>query len=301
MWTVDAATRDGAPTTDGPASLHCVVRGSGEPLVLVHGSSSDVRSWDGQIDGFAESFRVWAYSRRYHWPNPPLPDGEPYDMRRHVGDLETLMDRAGQGPVHLVGHSYGAFMCLLAAIRRPERVASLVLAEPPVLTLFTSDPPRPPELLRLLLTRPRAGVAIMRFGLGGVVRAQRALRKGDPDGALRAFGSAVLGKKSLESLSPERWQQARDNFIAAELEPPGFPPIGPGCVRKVQAPTLLVNGARSPALFRHFADRLEGFLSDVERVRIPDASHMMHEDNPGAFADAVSSFLVGRALASRSG
>jgi pimeloyl-ACP methyl ester carboxylesterase len=61
--------------------------GSGEPLVFVHGSASDYRTWQGQTNIFAGRFRTIAYSRRYHWPNRPIPEGVDYSMAEHVADL----------------------------------------------------------------------------------------------------------------------------------------------------------------------------------------------------------------------
>jgi len=52
--------------------------GAGQPVVLVHGSVSDRRMWEAQLDSMRETYRVIAYSRRYHWPNAPMADGADY-------------------------------------------------------------------------------------------------------------------------------------------------------------------------------------------------------------------------------
>lgn len=44
-------------------------RGAGEPVVLVHGTLGDLRSWEPQICAFADDHRVISHSRRYHHPN----------------------------------------------------------------------------------------------------------------------------------------------------------------------------------------------------------------------------------------
>jgi hypothetical protein len=98
-------------------------------------------------------------------------------------------------------------------------VRSLVLLEPPVLSLFVSTPPRPSQLLPLLVRWPRTALAILRFGAGTIAPAQRAFRRGDDDAALQAFGSGVLGKETFERLPEERHQQARENLntVRAQL------------------------------------------------------------------------------------
>ncbi len=49
-------------------------------------------------------------------------------MTEHVDDLQTLLHSFGAVQAHLVGHSYGAFLCLLLAIKEPRFVRTLVLA-----------------------------------------------------------------------------------------------------------------------------------------------------------------------------
>lgn len=51
--------------------LEYEVSGSGDTLVLVHGSASDLRTWHPQQEALAERFRVVRFSRRFHWPNEP--------------------------------------------------------------------------------------------------------------------------------------------------------------------------------------------------------------------------------------
>jgi len=54
--------------------VEIIERGSGDPVLFVHGSASDYRTWRSQLDDFSNQYRAIAYSRRYHWPNDPIPD-----------------------------------------------------------------------------------------------------------------------------------------------------------------------------------------------------------------------------------
>jgi pimeloyl-ACP methyl ester carboxylesterase len=267
--------------------------GSGAPVVLVHGSANDYRTWQPQREAIARQFRVFAYSRRYHWPNDPIPEGIDYSMRQQVDDLQALLPALGAGPCHLVGHSYGAFLSLLVALRDPTLVRSLVLAEPPVMTLHVSMPPRPPELLKLLLTRPRLAVAIVRFGATCIGPAQAAFRRGDALTGARTFADAVLGSGGFDQLPQEMRTMVEDNLtnLGAELLGSGFLPLSEGPVRALRTPTLLITGQRTPPLFRMLANHLAGLLQHAEQVDIPGASHAMHMDNPGAFNAALLGFM----------
>ncbi len=273
-------------------TLDFVERGDGEPVVFVHGSASDSRTWSRQQDAFSARFRTIAYSRRHHWPNDPIPVGSDYPMDEHVDDLEALLRSLNALPSHIVAHSYGAFIALLLAARAPSLIRSLVLTEPPVITLWVSPEPRPMELLKLMLHRPRTALAITRFGVAGVVPATRALARGDRQEAMDRFGSATLGAAAYHKLSEERREQVRANFIDAELLGSGFPLLDDNQVRGIRARALLVGGRQSPALFHRLNDRLEELLPNVERIEIPSASHIAHEDNPEAFNEAVLTFLT---------
>jgi pimeloyl-ACP methyl ester carboxylesterase len=267
--------------------------GSGDALVLVHGSASDLRTWDRQREDFERDFRVIRYSRRYHWPNEPIKDGVDYSMGEHVDDLEALMISLDAAPAHLVGHSYGAFLCLLLAQRKRSLVRSLVLAEPPVITLFVSSTPKPLELLSLLAVRPRTAAALLRFGAKGVLPASKAFRTGNLEAGIRTFGDAVFGRGGYDRLSEARKAQVHDNLsnVKAELLGSGFALLDSSALRRIEVPVLLVTGAKSTSLFRRLIDRLEELLPNTVRVEIPGASHMMHEDNASAYNVAVRSFL----------
>jgi pimeloyl-ACP methyl ester carboxylesterase len=218
-------------------------------------------------------------------------DNEDYSMKQHVEDLEAFLKFLGNKPVHLVGHSYGAFVSLLFAIKNPALIRTLVLAEPPVITLYVSNVPKPKEMLKLFLTKPKLASAIMKFGIKGIVPATKALKKKDMDKALDIFGKATLGVDTYLNLSESRLSQARNNLIKAELLGSGFPPLDKNKINNLKLPTLLVSGKNSPRLFHFLLDELQELISHSERITIPDASHIMHEDNTANYNIALLSFL----------
>lgn len=286
---------DGKPMTGldiNGTTFEYVERGIGEPVVFVHGSAGDYRTWHSQLDDFATRYRTIAYSRRYHWPNQRIPEGVDYSMKEHVEDLRVLLCSLNAAPVHLVGHSYGAFVGLLLAIGEPSLVHTLVLAEPPVITLFVSNTPRPSEILRLLLGRPRTAVSIMKFGVKGMGPARKAARGDDMGTAMDVFGHAVLGSEYYRRLSESRLDQVHANSIKAELLGSGLASLDEQDLRRIRTPTLLVSGQHSPSLFDRLIDRLEELLPRTERIEIPGTSHIMHEDNPPAYNAAILSFLA---------
>ena len=85
--------------------------------------------------------------------------------------------------------------------------------------------------------------------------------------------------------------------VRAELLGSGFAPLDADRARSVQAPTLLVTGQHSIALFHRLTDRLEELLPHTERIEIRGASHIIHEDNAPAYNAAVLAFLARRCQA----
>jgi pimeloyl-ACP methyl ester carboxylesterase len=263
-------------------------------VIFVHGTSQDIRTWQSQVEDFAQHLRTITYSRRYARPNDDIPPGQDDQMLPHVEDLVALLGALNASPAHLVGNSWGGFISLLTAIRRPDAVRSLVLCEPPVLPLFVSNNPKPGEILRLLLKSPIDAVRVMRFGLGVAQPTAKAYRENNMERANEIFGRAILGKARFASLPEERVQMLSENSAAerAQFLGAGFPPLSRADVKRVAAPTLLLAGEESPAILRlTFTNALYGLLPNVERAMIPDASHLMHEDNPTAFNSAVLTFL----------
>lgn len=167
----------------------------------------------------------------------------------------------------------------------------MVLAEPPIFTLFLNIPPAPPDILKMLISTPLTGLTIMKFVATGLIPASKAAENNDLDKMLEIFGSAVLGKDVYRNLSPARLEQARANNFKMELLGSGFLPLNAEEIQRIQIPTLLINGADSPALFHRFNDRLQVLLPNVKRKIIPSASHMMHEDNSMAYNAAILEFL----------
>ena len=112
------------------AELHYFEFGEGEPVVFVHGSIGDYRTWGYQFEAFSQNYKVISYSRRYHYPNVWTGDGLDYSTDLHTDDLVAFIKALGLGPAHIVGQSSGATIAAQCASRYPEVTRSLVANEP---------------------------------------------------------------------------------------------------------------------------------------------------------------------------
>src|SRR6478736_4913754 len=106
-------------------------------IVFVHGSVMGGRpTWSGQR-ALADRFELELLERPGFPPNPPV---DHVDFEEHA----VLVADALEEGAHLVGHSYGGVISLLAAADAPERVRSLTVIEPPCTKVAAGDPDADP-------------------------------------------------------------------------------------------------------------------------------------------------------------
>ncbi|MFO1079377.1 MAG: alpha/beta fold hydrolase [Reyranellaceae bacterium] len=101
-------------------------KGSGPPLVLLHGIGSAARSFQAQIDGLSDRWRVVAWDAPGYGPSEALPSAHP-DAGDYAAALERLLAERAIDSCHLLGHSLGCLIAARFAARHPTRVLSLSL------------------------------------------------------------------------------------------------------------------------------------------------------------------------------
>ncbi len=280
--------------------LAWVEQGQGEPVVFVHGGTGDYRAWDQQMTAFGAGYRAIALSCRGYWPNPKLRPDEPVTLDTFTDDLAQFIRALDAGPVHLVGHSSpGGFGSLLLAAHHPELLRTLVLLEPPAFPLLgVSIPPRPAQLIKLLIRHPRAGIGFLKFGVKGIGPAIKAFERGDDAGALRAFMAANTSDATVAAIPEAMFQRFVDNAgpLKAQIKA-GFPPFAAADARAIRVPTLLVSGAQSPAHLKAVTDRLAKLVPDADQLTIAGATHNMFTSHPAQFNAGVLHFIGSRSVA----
>jgi pimeloyl-ACP methyl ester carboxylesterase len=128
-------------TLDDGTSLHIEERGSGEPLLLLHGFTGSARDWVHAFDleSLSASYRVIASDARGHGRSTN-PTGV-FTFARCAEDVLAILDHLGIARTRAVGKSLGAKTLLHVATRVPERVSAMVLV---------SATPRFPEATRAM-------------------------------------------------------------------------------------------------------------------------------------------------------
>lgn len=287
-----------APQTAAPAikavtvsegvELHYVEMGKGEPVVFVHGSLGDGSFWNPQLGPFAEKYHVIAYSRRYNQPNTNKPKAG-YSAVADADDLAGLIEKLHLGRTIVIGHSYGAYTVLFLAVRHPELVRSLVIAEAPAMPLLAYLPGDEAELGKKTLADIRAHME---------EPMKAAFQKGDQNAGVGAFINYLSGDPGAWSKWPEEARQGTlanahewDVMLTAgEL----FPDLKPEDVRKIKSPTLLLSGSKTFEFLKLIDEELSRLLPDNQRIVLPGATHHMFYEQPEKCRSIIWEFLQGK-------
>jgi pimeloyl-ACP methyl ester carboxylesterase len=111
------------------ASIHYITLGEGPDLVMLHGFLGNLAVWHlSMVPQLRREFRVTTYDLRGHGYSQVTPTG--YTPENMAEDLRCLLDELGIQQAVLVGHSFGADICLYFCLKYPHRVKKLVAMEP---------------------------------------------------------------------------------------------------------------------------------------------------------------------------
>jgi pimeloyl-ACP methyl ester carboxylesterase len=258
--------------------LTAMESGEGPRLVLVHGSLGDYRQWTAIGARLSTHYRVVAISRRYHWPNATPSAGAPYTYEGHRDDLLAYL-RASEGPVHLAGHSYGAGIVLLAALREPDLVSRLILVEPPFGSLL---PPATADIEGEMADR-----------LSMLQSLQDLARTGNDIDASRLLTDWIQGGPGgFAALAREVQDALLQN--AATVGPTfSAPPPHVDCeaLHALRAPTLVLNGERTRLFYRVVGECAAACVPGARRAWIAGAAHMTIVERPDETAALMMEFL----------
>ena len=263
-------------------SLHYIDMGKGDPVIFIHGTLDDYRLWQMQMDTFAKNHRVIAYSRRYAYPNKQVSnDSADYTPAIHAKDLAEFIKTLNLGPVHLVGHSHGAYTALLTTVEHPELVKTVMLGEAPVFPL--------------LQNAPGGDTIIRNFMSSSISPAAEAFRSGNNQKAVAVFIGGVTGDSSFFSkMPPEAQSMVMNNFLELRgiaLSKNAFSPVSCDDLKKIKTPVLIMTGEKTLLFFSVINEELSKCLTNKEKVILSNATHGLEMENPVDFNKIVLAFI----------
>lgn len=270
---VSGLSQQGAPadqffTSDG-TRIRYIERGSGAPVVLIHGFSvNSEMNWGAVIPRLSPEFRVIALDLRGHGKSEKPQGPDAYGLAM-VQDVENLLDHLGVERAHIVGYSMGGAIALKFLTMHPDRVRSAVLGGS---GWSRSNQP--------------VGLATLADALEAVA---------DTGGSTSHVILETLGLRDTTVLG------AADKAVLDANDPRALAAVARGldevdvpaeALSSNAVPTLVLIGERD--VFRPLADSLVAVMSNADLEVLPGASHITAPQDPG-FARAILAFLEAHA------
>lgn len=255
--------RAGAPT------IHYAIDGERGPwLILSHSLGCDVSMWDPQMPALTQCYRVLRYDTRGHGAS--MAGQAPYTLDQLADDAADLMDHLGIGKAAWIGFSMGGMIGQTFALKYPERVQALVLAD------TTSQHDATPQAVwdeRIRVAREQGVQALVQPAIGRWFTQ----RFRDDNPGVVAEVAATIGATSVEG-----WTgccAAIATVHTTELLP------------RIQCPVLVIVGEHDIGTPLAASLEMHRNLPSSTLVVIADAAHMTCIEQPGRFNRALRMFL----------
>ena len=252
--------------------LHAAVQGAtatGTPVVLSHALGLDLHMWDDLAATLAASHPVLRYDHRGHGASA-VPAG-PYAMDDLVDDAARLIREWGRGPVVWVGLSMGGMVGQGLAVRHPDLVKAVVLAN------TSSQYPEAAKAMwaQRIATVQEKGLAaiadmVMERYFSAAFRASQAE-------AVAAFKQTVL-RTDAAGYAASCNAVANVNWLEQ--------------LKTVTCPTLVIAGAQDMGAPVSMSQAMVERIKGAELVVIDEASHLSVAEQPAQFTQLVQAFLA---------
>jgi 2-succinyl-6-hydroxy-2,4-cyclohexadiene-1-carboxylate synthase len=260
--------------------LHVERRGNGPPVVLLHGFTGDVSTWDALSDALEPEFTTLAVDLIGHGLSDAPEAVDRYRMRGAVDDLAALLHAQGFDRAAWLGYSLGGRVALQVAVHRPDVVSALILEG--------ASPGLASEDERTARIEADEGLSRMleEQGIEAFVDHWQALPLWDPQ-------AHTLTDEQSARIRAQRLSQ-RPHGLAGSLRG-----MGTGSqewmgdrLHQVRVPVLLTAGSLD-SRYVAIAREMTAALPDATLRLIDGAGHAAHLERPAQFEQAVIEFLRG--------
>ena len=247
------------------------------PIVLVHGHTEDLHTWNHIVKNLVESFRVIRFDLRRHGLTGPAPDND-YRIENYVSDLSMVVDHIGIDRFVLVGHSMGGRISARYTLEKPERVNNLVLVS--ASGAPAKEDRSPPMALRAM-KNPFGRFLIRRIWSRSM--AKKSLEDMVFDGS--SITDEEIDRMWDFSIYPGNmdamFQEFRETWDA----------LDPADIKEIATNTLLIWGKEDSICPESMGIWYDSHLPNSTMVVIPNIGHNPHFECPDRCSDEISSWL----------
>lgn len=246
-----------------------------QPLVLLHGTSDSLHTWDGWAAALRKQRRIIRFDLPGFGLTGPDPNND-YSIARYVRFVGEVLDHLGVMHCVLAGNSLGGEIAWNAAVAMPQRVQRLVLVDAAGYPLHSESVPLAFSLARSALAQRLFAYILPR----GLVQASLRNLYGDPS---KVTPELVDRYYHMALRSGNR--EALGHRIAA-MRFDGFERV-----RQVTQPTLLLWGGRDRLIPVAAGRRFERDLPKARLVVFEGLGHLPHQEDPARTVLEVRRFL----------
>lgn len=263
----------------GDEFFHYVEKGSGPPLLLVHGFMGWSYSWRHNIEALGRSYRTIALDLRgFGLSEKDAQRGHSLSDQAEV--IKSFLDTLGIDQVFLCGHSMGGEVALRFALTYPNQVRGLILVSSSGYVVRQER-----SMERLALKLPLVSDLFVRTVVLNRGFASRTLHAGvrDPTRVSESDVDAYLLPAEAPGASGAFVSILRDADFGSTA----------GQLHQVTQPALIIWGANDPWLSVEYGHRMTAELKGSKLVIFPECGHLPPEECPEGFNREVLDFLEG--------
>lgn len=242
--------------------IYYELRGSGEPVVFMHGFTLDCTTWQPQVAFFGKDYQVITYDAR-GFGKSSLPKG-PYS---HTADLRALLGHLGVPRAHIVGLSMGGRNAINFALTNPEMVTSLALLDT-ALGGYKSEVDWDVHAIEQGIKNAKENW--LNHEIFAATRKQPAVVA-----ALRLVVNGYSGWHWLHG-DPQ--------------EPMEIPALNR--LHEIAQPTLVMVGEEDLAYFHNIANVLAAEIPNAQKIVVPNAGHMVNIEAPDRVNQLLAEFIA---------
>ena len=259
--------------------IHYQEKGTGTPLVLIHGYTSSTYSWKDVFEPLAKSFHVIAIDLK-GFGFSGKPDGD-YSRRAQAVLVTHLLEHLKIDKAWLCGNSMGGEVALNVAVANPQRVAGLILIDSAGVEVPGSGSLAPSYLLIPVVGRVLTGLAL---------RSDKLVR----EGLEKSFydRTKITEERVAAYYLPLQTRGGQLAALRARTQWPMFP-IEPD-LDKITVPTLILWGAQDALIPVAAGHKLNALIKGSRLVTFENCGHLPQEEMPARVVDEITQFISGR-------